>query len=135
MKNFVWMGGGGAVLKGLDITLEAFSKMPEFNLHVLGPASVEKDFIKEYKKELEETPNINYYGRVDVTGEKFKNIIDKFQANFLLSAFEKFDEICDIIEESTCFDALVKEYCQNIRRVYEMPIKIYRDLFYEFLRF
>lgn len=80
MKNFVWMGGGGAVLKGLDITLEAFSKMPEFNLHVLGPASAEKDFVKEYKKELEETPNINYYGRVDVTGEKFKSIIDKCSA-------------------------------------------------------
>lgn len=87
-KNFAWMGGGGAVLKGLDITLEAFSKMPDFNLHVLGPVSAEKDFIQEYKRELKQTPNIHTYGRIDVTGKQFSEILNKCSAVVYPSAGE-----------------------------------------------
>ena len=79
-KHFMWIGGGGAVLKGLDITLEAFSKMPDTHLHICGPLYGEKDFVKEYKKELEETPNIHVYGRLDVAHEKFKNILNTCSA-------------------------------------------------------
>lgn len=75
-RHFMWMGGGGAVLKGLDITLEAFSKMPDLYLHICGPIYGEKDFVKEYKKELEETPNIRVYGRLDVAGKQFIDLLD-----------------------------------------------------------
>lgn len=87
-NHFTWMGGGGAVLKGLDITLEAFSKMPNFHLHVCGPVLAEKDFVQEYKKELTETPNIHVYGRIDVTGEKFSEILNKCSAVIYPSAAE-----------------------------------------------
>lgn len=76
-KHFLWIGGGGAVLKGLDLTLEAFASMPDLHLHVCGPIYAEKDFFNEYKKELENTPNIHTYGRIDVTEKKFSKIINK----------------------------------------------------------
>ncbi|MEK7180181.1 MAG: glycosyltransferase family 4 protein [Patescibacteria group bacterium] len=75
-KHFLWVGGGGAVLKGLDIALEAFSLTPDLHLHVCGPIYAEKDFVEEYKKELEETANIHVYGRIDVGGEQFASILN-----------------------------------------------------------
>lgn len=75
-KNFLWIGGGGMVLKGLDIVLEAFKKMPDLELHVCGPVHGEPDFVKLYEQELNNTPNIHHYGRLDVGGDKFKSIID-----------------------------------------------------------
>lgn len=75
-KHFLWFGGGGAILKGLDLVLEAFAKNPSLNLHVCGPVAVEKDFTKAYKKELYETSNIHFYGRIDVTTDAFKKLAD-----------------------------------------------------------
>lgn len=79
-KHFLWVGGGGAVLKGLDIALEAFATMPDLHLYVCGPVHAEKDFVEAYKKELEETPNIHTYGRIDIEGKQFTDIIDKCSA-------------------------------------------------------
>lgn len=76
-KHFMWIGGGGAVLKGLDLCLEAFARMPNLHLHVCGPIYGEKDFTDEYKKELEDTPNIHVYGRIDVGGTQFAELIRK----------------------------------------------------------
>jgi len=60
--EFVWMGGGGSVLKGLDIALEAFVTMPEFLLHVVGSAAEEPDFNRLYGEELYRLPNIRLHG-------------------------------------------------------------------------
>lgn len=73
-NSFIWMGGGGAALKGLDVTLEAFAKMPDKKLFICGGVSSERDFEKAFWKELYETPNISYLGRVDVAGEQFKKL-------------------------------------------------------------
>ena len=75
-KNFLWFGGGGAVLKGLDLVLEAFSKNSDLTLHVCGPVAAEKDFAFAYRKELYETPNIHYHGRVDVASDLFAELAD-----------------------------------------------------------
>lgn len=75
--NFLWLGGGGAVLKGLDLVLEAFVKNPKLTLHVCGPIHAEKDFAEAYKKELHETANIHLYGRIDVTSKLFEEISSK----------------------------------------------------------
>ncbi len=75
-KNFVWIGGGGAVHKGLDLTLEAFSRMPDYQLTICGPTATENDFVTCYHKELYNTPNIKLVGRIDVRGEQFKKIIN-----------------------------------------------------------
>ncbi len=73
-RNFLWLSGGGAVHKGLDLLLECFKDMPNFHLTICGPVEAEKDFTEVYKKELYSLPNIHLEGRIDVTGKRFKDI-------------------------------------------------------------
>lgn len=73
-KSFLWFGNSGMVLKGLDLVLEAFSRMPDFNLAVVGPVKDEKDFESIYHKELYETDNIKTYGWLNVSSKEFSNI-------------------------------------------------------------
>jgi hypothetical protein len=75
-KNFLWFGSEGLVHKGLDLVLEVFSEMPEYNLTVCGPVSEEKDFERAYYKELYQTPNIKTVGWVDINSQKFHGIIN-----------------------------------------------------------
>jgi glycosyltransferase involved in cell wall biosynthesis len=75
-KNFVWFGGAGMVHKGLDLVLEAFAEMPEYQLSVCGPIRSEKDFEKEYWKELYETKNITAFGKIDAGGDVFRKIAE-----------------------------------------------------------
>lgn len=67
-KNFLWFGGGGAILKGLDLTIEAFASMPDTHLYVVGPAVYEKEFEKVYARELA-LPNIHRYPRPSINSE------------------------------------------------------------------
>ena len=73
-KNFIWMGGVGMVHKGLDLVLEAFSNMPDFNLVVLGKK--DNDFEKAYYKELYQTKNIRYVGYVNPESDFFISTLD-----------------------------------------------------------
>lgn len=70
-KNFIWLGGVGMVHKGLDLVLEAFCRLPEYQLFVFGDVQKEKDFESLYWRELYQTDNIKTFGRVDVGGEVF----------------------------------------------------------------
>ncbi len=70
-KHFLWFGSGGFVRKGLDLVLEAFSEMPEYQLTVCGPIQQERDFERAYFKELYETPNIRTVGWVDLASPEF----------------------------------------------------------------
>ncbi len=74
-NNFVWIGGGGAVHKGLDVTLECFKDLPNHTLTICGPVRAEKDFAELYKKELFETPSIKTVGRIDIRSKEFKDIV------------------------------------------------------------
>lgn len=74
-KHFLWLGGSGAAHKGLDITLEAFVRTPELQLTVCGPIKSEGDFMAAYKKELAQTANISFLGRIDLSGPKFHELI------------------------------------------------------------
>ncbi|PCI30370.1 hypothetical protein COB55_00175 [Candidatus Wolfebacteria bacterium] len=65
-KHFLFFGGGGAILKGLDLVIEAFSVMPNLHIHIVGPASYEKEFSEEYKKELA-LPNVHRYQRPKIS--------------------------------------------------------------------
>jgi glycosyltransferase involved in cell wall biosynthesis len=58
----MWFGGGGAVLKGLDLVLEAFAELPEYELIVIGPAAYEPAFAEAYAHELS-LPHIRRYPR------------------------------------------------------------------------
>ena len=74
-REFVWYFGNGAVRKGLDIVLEAFAKHPEWKLHVIGTAPKEPDFMKIYRKELTQMPNIKTEGYLDPSSARFEEIM------------------------------------------------------------
>ena len=75
-NNFLWFGSSGMVHKGLDLVLEAFSEMPEYNLTVCGPIQQEEDFEKAFFKELYQTSNIHTVGWIDTSTSKFTKILE-----------------------------------------------------------
>jgi hypothetical protein len=74
-SNFLWIGSGGLVLRGLDLVLEAFSQMQDYHLTVCGSIHKEKDFENAYHKELYQSSNIHTIGWVDVTSPKFVELL------------------------------------------------------------
>jgi glycosyltransferase involved in cell wall biosynthesis len=70
-RRFVWLGSHGFVHKGLDLVLEAFTQLPEYELTVCGPLGADPPFREAYRRELYETPNIHTVGWIDVTGSDF----------------------------------------------------------------
>ena len=87
-KNFLWFSSSGFVHKGLDLALEVFREMPDCHLTVCAPLGKDKDFIREYNKELYETPNIKTVGWVDIDSEKFIEITKNCGAMLHLSCSE-----------------------------------------------
>lgn len=73
-RRFLWLGSAGLVHKGLDVTLEAFARMPDVHLTVCGPVADDPDFERTYRRELYETPNITTQGWTDVTSDTFREI-------------------------------------------------------------
>ncbi len=73
-RRFLWFGSSGLVHKGLDLVLEAFAEMPQFELLVCGPISDDKEFETIYQKELYQLPNIRVLGWIDVTSDRFLEI-------------------------------------------------------------
>lgn len=76
-KNYVWFGSHGFVHKGLDLALDAFSGMPDFNLYVCGPLDSEPAFTSAYHKELFQMPNIHPIGWVDIRSPQFIDIMNR----------------------------------------------------------
>jgi hypothetical protein len=76
-NHFLWFGSGGMVHKGLDITLEAFSGMPDMRLTICGPVAAEKEFERAYQAELYEISNIRTLGWVDVASAEFARIVNE----------------------------------------------------------
>jgi glycosyltransferase involved in cell wall biosynthesis len=70
-RNFIWFGSVGLAHKGLDLALEAFARMPELNLTVVGGIDLDPDFKAAYHRELFETPNIRTPGWVSATSPEF----------------------------------------------------------------
>ena len=90
-KHFLWFGGGGALLKGLDLVVEAFAALPHLQLSIIGPAAYEKEFEELYAKELA-LPNITRYGRPRINkkgaGRDICEIYKQCGAIIFLSASE-----------------------------------------------
>jgi hypothetical protein len=84
-KNFLWFGSSGLVHKGLDLTLEVFKNLEDFNLYICGPK--EDDFFDTYKDELS-LSNIHYLGFLDINSRKFKDVIDKCNFSIFPSCSE-----------------------------------------------
>ena len=75
-KNYLWFGSEGMVHKGLDLVLDAFKDMPEYNLTICGPVEKEIFFVKAYYKELYQSKNINTIGWIDTSSVQFVNILN-----------------------------------------------------------
>jgi len=73
-RQFLWFFGSGAVHKGLDLVLEVFARNPNLVLNVVGDVSSEADFMQMYARELLDTPNIHYHGRLIPKSEAFQKI-------------------------------------------------------------
>ena len=68
-KHFLWYGGAGPIHKGLDLCIEAFRKLPELKLHIVGEVTAE--FYQFYREDIEKAENILYYGFLAKDSDEF----------------------------------------------------------------
>lgn len=95
-KHFLWFGGGGAILKGLDLVLETFALLPHLKLTIIGPISFGKEFEELYAKELKlpnitryEKPRLNKEGGESMVGDtSVREVLNQCGAILGLSASE-----------------------------------------------
>lgn len=87
-REFLWFGGGGAVLKGLDLVLETFEARSDLRLNVVGGPGSERDFARAYHRQLHETDNIVYHGFLDPSSNEFRDVAQRCVAVIKPSASE-----------------------------------------------
>lgn len=87
-RDFIWVGGFGALHKGLDIVVDAFEKMPGFNLHLFGSMDKEPELMKWLQRKLNKNSNIQFHGYADFRSARFQNIIKNCVAHVYPSAGE-----------------------------------------------
>jgi tetratricopeptide (TPR) repeat protein len=63
-REFLWYFGHGAVLKGLDLLLDLFSRQDRWTLNVVGHVAYEPDFDQMYFDELYRNPRIRTLGHL-----------------------------------------------------------------------
>lgn len=63
-NHFIWMGSNGSILKGLDLIIDFFQNKENLILHIVG--NIDADFYELYKNIIENTPNMHYYGFIDM---------------------------------------------------------------------
>lgn len=86
--RFLWFGSRGMVHKGLDLVLEAFMRLPECQLTVVGPVQDEPEFVDVYRKALFHTPNIRCVGWLDKSSEEFRMVLEQSIAHVFASCSE-----------------------------------------------
>jgi len=72
--RFIWMGSWGLVHKGLDLLLDAFVRMPQYELYICGPIKQQREFAEAFDTELYNTPNIHTLDWVDVASDYFREL-------------------------------------------------------------
>lgn len=86
--NFLWMGSGGAILKGIDLVVEAFLGLPEANLYIAGAIEREPRLWNWLKPLLASHANLHYLGWVDVTTAEFAALANRCIGQVYPSASE-----------------------------------------------
>lgn len=81
-KSFLWFGSSGLIHKGLDLLLDYFSQHPSLQLHICGNIEFEKEFVKVYQNELYGLSNICTHGFIDISDNKFCEILQ--QTSFII---------------------------------------------------
>ena len=69
--RYLWLGSEGFIHKGLDLVLEAFAQMTDYELVVCGPLDQEPAFTRAYEDLLYRQPNIRVQGWIDVASDTF----------------------------------------------------------------
>ncbi|MCP5181858.1 MAG: glycosyltransferase [Pseudomonadales bacterium] len=87
-KHFLWISGSGAVHKGLDLLLEAFSQRPELHLHICGDISSEQPFTRAFDHLLRERTNVHLHGWMDTQTESWLELCRRCAFVVLHSASE-----------------------------------------------
>jgi len=72
-KKFICIAGSGLICKGVDLIIEAFLDMPEYEVHICGPDD-EPQLIKAYGTKIKKANNIHLHGFIDMCGEKLRQI-------------------------------------------------------------
>lgn len=75
--GFIWFGSRGGIHKGLDLCIDTFKDLPQFNLHVCGNFDYEPNFIELYKDIIEKSPNIHLHGYVDIQSATFSDVLQQ----------------------------------------------------------
>lgn len=87
-SNYLWMGSGGALLKGLDLAVEAFAQMPEATLYIAGNIEKETRLWQWLKTMLDRHSNLQYLGWMDVDSGTFAKIANNCIGQVYPSASE-----------------------------------------------
>jgi glycosyltransferase involved in cell wall biosynthesis len=84
-RKFLYFGGAGNLVKGVDLIIEAFDELPNVDLYICAP--YEEEFNTFYKHSLEKD-NIHYLGFIDVGGPVFDELTQKCGYQLFLSSSE-----------------------------------------------
>jgi hypothetical protein len=87
-NNFLWLGGGGLVHKGLDIVMEAFVQTPDMHLYIAGNLREEPKFWRWASQLLSKHPNIHNLGWMNVGSQEFDTIAQNCIGTVYASAAE-----------------------------------------------
>ena len=73
--KFVWLNSHGALLKGLDVVIDAFTLLPELTLYVCGNMERDSQFLETVASQLSQASNIKFAGWVELDSDEFKKIV------------------------------------------------------------
>jgi glycosyltransferase involved in cell wall biosynthesis len=72
--KFLWLNSHGALLKGLDVVIDAFTRLPGLELHICADLERDAKFRDTISAQLSKASNIKCVGWVDVEGDEFKKL-------------------------------------------------------------
>ena len=78
MNEYIWIGGGGSILKGLDLIFDYFSMNTDKVVHIIG--QIDKEFLSIYEDIIGN--NIHIHGYMNINSAEFKSIISR--CNYLI---------------------------------------------------
>jgi len=87
-RNFLWLGSGGLLLKGLDVVVEAFLQTPDLHLYIAGHAEREERFWQWLKPLLDKHSNLHYLGWMDVGSPAFAEVAHRCAGTVYASSTE-----------------------------------------------